>query len=336
MSLSKLPIKALEAFEATARTGSLARAAKEVDLSISAVSHHLSRLEASLGTVLLDRTRRPVRLTAAGADALRRIEEGLRHIRSAGLAVMDGADVGRGLRSGARRLKIGLPGASDGPLGPALAADLAKAAPGPRLTVIAEPGHRAVRLVQLRRIDAAVSDDPPRPPAGLLRRPLMLQPLVLALPADLASEGARVLDGASAPPVVLVAPRRPLGRQIATHLRRLGVDRRQALALDDARAALAVVARGAGWAVLPAAFCLGPELSSGDVALRPLPEPASLRPVSFFARREGPQAEAMAAVFEIARRRVERDVAAPLADRWPWLAGAVLPSLPEGDRLRPG
>jgi DNA-binding transcriptional LysR family regulator len=67
MSVSKLPLEALEAFEATARTGSSARAAGGVGLPISAASHHLSRLEASLGTALLDRTRRPTASTRSSA-----------------------------------------------------------------------------------------------------------------------------------------------------------------------------------------------------------------------------------------------------------------------------
>ena len=50
MPLPRLPLQALEAFERVALTGSMRRAALELGLSISAVSHHVARLEAQLGT----------------------------------------------------------------------------------------------------------------------------------------------------------------------------------------------------------------------------------------------------------------------------------------------
>src|SRR5579875_3530367 len=51
------PLPALRAFAAVARTGSFARAAQELHISTSAVSHQIRGLEASLGCVLLTRAR---------------------------------------------------------------------------------------------------------------------------------------------------------------------------------------------------------------------------------------------------------------------------------------
>ena len=66
------PLPALRAFEATIRLGGLARAAAELNISTSAVSHQLRTLEESLGARLVDRRTGMggVQVTAAGATLL--------------------------------------------------------------------------------------------------------------------------------------------------------------------------------------------------------------------------------------------------------------------------
>lgn len=58
-------IRALRSLVAVARTGSFTQAAKDLGYTQSAVSQHIANLERSVGRALL--TRRPVRLTEAGA-----------------------------------------------------------------------------------------------------------------------------------------------------------------------------------------------------------------------------------------------------------------------------
>lgn len=57
----------LEAFEAAARLGSFAHAAKELHVTESAISHRIRALEEDLGTALFDREYRRVSITPAGA-----------------------------------------------------------------------------------------------------------------------------------------------------------------------------------------------------------------------------------------------------------------------------
>jgi hypothetical protein len=52
------PLKAIQAFEQTARFGNVARAAELLDLTPSAVSHQLAKLEAMIGRQLFLRTAR--------------------------------------------------------------------------------------------------------------------------------------------------------------------------------------------------------------------------------------------------------------------------------------
>lgn len=72
MSLRPDWLPALAAFEAAARHQNFAHAARELHLTASAVSHHVRRLKARLGSALFQRHARGVALTAEGrllADA---------------------------------------------------------------------------------------------------------------------------------------------------------------------------------------------------------------------------------------------------------------------------
>ncbi|MCJ2070497.1 LysR family transcriptional regulator [Methylobacterium sp. J-030] len=73
------PLAALSAFEATIRLGGFARAAAELNVSTSAVSHRIRALERDLGTRLLERSTGigGIRVTPAGARLLPAVERAL-------------------------------------------------------------------------------------------------------------------------------------------------------------------------------------------------------------------------------------------------------------------
>lgn len=84
------PLAALRAFETTARLGGLARAAAELNVSTSAVSHQIRGLEESLGVRLLERgtgvggvrvTPAGTKLLAAATSALALLEDACSDIR---------------------------------------------------------------------------------------------------------------------------------------------------------------------------------------------------------------------------------------------------------------
>jgi LysR family transcriptional regulator, glycine cleavage system transcriptional activator len=78
MAMRRLPpFPELVAFEAVARHSSFTKAAKELCITQSAVSHRVSRLEKFLGSQLLHRTNPGIALTAAGAALLPQIKSAL-------------------------------------------------------------------------------------------------------------------------------------------------------------------------------------------------------------------------------------------------------------------
>ena len=81
--LPSMPL--LCAFEAAARTGSVSAAARELNLTQSAVSRQIRALEAQLAAQLFVRERQTIRLTLAGHSYARDIRDALRRIGMATL-----------------------------------------------------------------------------------------------------------------------------------------------------------------------------------------------------------------------------------------------------------
>lgn len=75
------PLNALAVFEAAARHGSFTRAAAELNIAQSAVSRHVSNLEADLGVTLFVRSGNRLALTGAGETLADAIQSGLGRIR---------------------------------------------------------------------------------------------------------------------------------------------------------------------------------------------------------------------------------------------------------------
>lgn len=81
--MTRTPLPELEAFCAVARWRSFRRAAVELGVSASALSHSMSKLEGALGVRLLARTTRSVAPTEAGDRLLARLAPAFLDIRSA-------------------------------------------------------------------------------------------------------------------------------------------------------------------------------------------------------------------------------------------------------------
>jgi DNA-binding transcriptional LysR family regulator len=74
------PLHLLIAFEAASRLGSFARAAEELSVTPSAVSHRIKNLEELWGEDLFVRANTALRLTAAGTRYLRNVQDALKSL----------------------------------------------------------------------------------------------------------------------------------------------------------------------------------------------------------------------------------------------------------------
>jgi len=91
-------MQALRAFEATAREGSLTKAAESLNLTHGAISHQIKSLEATLGVPLIERAGRGIRVTDDGERLAKRLRAALAEI---GDAVREAAE-----RSDPRQLRV--------------------------------------------------------------------------------------------------------------------------------------------------------------------------------------------------------------------------------------
>jgi LysR family glycine cleavage system transcriptional activator len=93
------PLRALVAFEATARHQSVKDAAEELNVTQSAISHQLRQLEENVGVVLFVRKGRGLSLTKSARQLLPRLTAALDDI--SGITREIGPDKGRAIRIGA-------------------------------------------------------------------------------------------------------------------------------------------------------------------------------------------------------------------------------------------
>lgn len=83
------PLKTLLAVEATARCGSFSKAAAELNVTQSAVSHLVGHAEKYLGARLFDRASRPIRLTLEGQRYVGGLVAGLDILKAEGQHLQD-------------------------------------------------------------------------------------------------------------------------------------------------------------------------------------------------------------------------------------------------------
>lgn len=88
------PLSCLTAFEAVARLQSVTDAARELDLTQSAVSRQIQKLEQQVGGVLFERDRKRLHLTAQGESYAREIRAALAQIQTATIALQTNPDGG--------------------------------------------------------------------------------------------------------------------------------------------------------------------------------------------------------------------------------------------------
>ncbi|MCZ9352004.1 LysR family transcriptional regulator [Streptomyces mutabilis] len=243
----------LRVLRAVASTGSFSAAGRELGCTQPAVSQQMKALEASVGTPLLVRTGREMRLTQAG-EALVRHAAGI----IAGLtAAEEEVAAIAGLRAGRVRL-VSFPSGSSTLVPTALAA-LRAAHPGTRVSLEEAEPPRSVELLREGDCDVALAfryegaagaeewDD-------LVVRPLLTDRLVALVPeghrlAHTEPTGSVAIGELAREPWIAGCPR--CRGQLVEVCEGAGFTPRIDFATDDYPAVVGLVGAGLGVAVLP-------------------------------------------------------------------------------------
>lgn len=235
-------LRALRAFLAVHRTGTVAAAAELVHLSAAAVSVQLKELEAECGATLFVRTPRSLKLNAVGhrlvplAQQMLALHAQMREL--CGLSTVSGL------------LRLGVIGSALAGVLPAMLQRMTEAHPQLDIKVVA--GNSAELLEQLDGgvLDAViVTHSPERYGAGVQAQVLYVEPFVLLTPRPIAAEDlAGVLASA---PYVAFDRATWAGRMIEDYLGGHGLSVRPAMELNSLDAIAAVVRHGLGVSIVP-------------------------------------------------------------------------------------
>ena len=245
-----MELRHIRYFVAVAEELHFSRAAERLHVVQPAVSEQVRKLEQELGVRLLNRTKRSVSLTEAGAALLIEARRVLQRVEAARLAIQDARD------RAASRLRIGYTPAS---LPTGVTRALQQLATSMKtLETSLEPGFgvELVAAVRDERLDAAVVSLPVPPTAGLRITQLGHERAVAAVPVGhrQAAQPAIRLDQ-MAPERVVVLPReanRPFYDAVLVACRNAGLSPALVeMPGSSVEPALLAVASGAGVALLP-------------------------------------------------------------------------------------
>jgi DNA-binding transcriptional LysR family regulator len=255
-------IRQLRYFEAVVRHRHFTRAADELHVAQSALSHQVRRLERELGMELLARTTRSVQPTEAGELVAARA----RAVLAETSALHGEIDELRGLTRGHVTVGAMLFG---GELDiPATLARFTSRFPEVEIGLREGTAQRMLEMLADGSLDVAFALEV-QPPEGIERLALSSEELVVAMSTDheLAGDGPLPLSALAGNRLIAFSPGASTRRLVDGALARAGVEPRIALQADDLALQRSLVARGIGVTILPRSFL---ERPGPPVAFRPL------------------------------------------------------------------
>jgi LysR family transcriptional regulator, transcriptional activator of the cysJI operon len=269
----------LRLFKEIAATRSMSKGAAHCGVSQSAASQHVQEVEKQLGTLLLDRTKRPMELTAAGRLYADYCREALRHREE----FEQELETLKGKVEGAVRVasiySIGLTEMGR------LEAEFSAGYPQAELRVEYMRPDRIYESVENDLADLGVVSypQPNREIAAIAWRDEEMQ---LAVRPDhpLATQPAARLEDLNGQDFVGFDEELPIRREIDRFLRTHGVTVNPALHFDNIQMIKEAVALGRGVSILPART-MQAEIDQGRLAAVRLEAPELVRPVGIVHRR---------------------------------------------------
>lgn len=262
-----MDLRTLRSFVVLARHAHFTRAASELGIVQPALSKHIRLLEEELGVRLFERTRRDVRLSAAGErllDPARRALEAAEDVRRTARDVREGA---------AGQLRIGFTPTAPATIVARAVEAFQRAHPRTACRVSQASSEELLDAIERAAIDVAlVRLDAARRRDGVASLAVLEEPFVVALPARhrLARRRAVRWRDLEAEPFVMVRRQAApvVYDEIVAACRGAGFSPSAIDTARDVHGALAVVSAGGGVAIVPAST---PRLPT--VVFRPLLDP---------------------------------------------------------------
>lgn len=177
----QMDIRYIQSFVTTVECGSIAEAARRLDLTSAALAARVRALEEELGITLLKRSGRSVKPTVAGLNILDSARSMLREERDLRAMAIKGLPVGE--------LRLGTFVSALTTMLPPVLQKLYAEHPDLSVSVVSNASVELCRMVASGELDAAVVVEPQFAiPKTCEWRPLMDEPLVVVAPLDMANQ----------------------------------------------------------------------------------------------------------------------------------------------------
>jgi DNA-binding transcriptional LysR family regulator len=282
----------LQSFVSVIELGSIAEAARRLDMTPATIAQRLRALEAGIGSRLIVRSGRTVKPTVAGSRILERARSVLREVRDLESAASDTE-----LPSGPLRLGV-MPTGLTGIVPVVLKKWVRRY---PRIAIYIEPGNTAVLYsrVMAGELDAAVLVHPMFDlPKTCAWHGLRREALILLTPAGMKVKDA--LATIASEPFIRYDRQMVAGKMADDYLRQRGIRAQVRLELDGIEYIAKLVAEGLGVSVLPDWAVIG----AANPALKrwPLPAPVPTRTIGVVWQRSTIRAPLVEAFVALARK----------------------------------
>ena len=293
-----MELRSIQYFVQIANEGSITRTAGKLGVAQPALTRHVKQLEAELGTQLLMRLPRGVRLTTSGRDFLEHARRIILEVARAKEHVRGNAKIPRG------RVVIGTSPTLAPLLLPGCIARARQQCPTVTLKVMEGFSPQLLDALLTGRLDLAIMTNPPRSPA-LVLTPLISEPLLVISPPS-ARGTARPLslaELARTPMVITVGLRNVIDEQLAAFDSALKVEAE----IDSIEAIRRILLAGGGSTLMPVST-FHAEIASGALTASPVAD-ANLHRILVLAR---PLAESGSAAIDEIEHIVRTEMSALL------------------------
>jgi len=285
----------LHTFITVADHGSMAAAARLLNITPAAVAQQIRTLEREIGATLIARVGRTVSVTEEGSRILQRSRDLLRNVADL-RSVANESGVSGELRLGA------CPTALAGMLPDVLARMVETF---PRINVFIKPGYSVdlYRDVETGDLDAAVVLQAPFPlPKTCEWQLLREEPLVVLAPRSMAARDPHELLASE--PLIRYDRNQWGGRQADDYLRANGIVPRERFELNALNAIAVMVDRGLGVSLVPDWAQPWPE--GLDLVRLPLPKPSEPRRIGIVWSRSSVRVRLVTVLLQESRKAMEK------------------------------
>ncbi len=243
----KIDFDGIQAFVAVGETGSFVRAARLLNVTQTALTRRVQKLEAYLGLKLLDRTTRRVELTPVGRDFLPQAREIVGGMTSAVARLKDISQRSRG------NVTLACIQSTTLHLLPQVIRDYSRSHPDNRIRLLDGSSHEVRSAVLNGQAEIGVALRGERH-ADLLETPLLDDPLAFICPVGHRLAGRKSIGWSDLRNVDLVTVASSLATRVAMEyqLIKRGIQLQGAFEVQHHATAINLVAAGVGCAVLPA------------------------------------------------------------------------------------